>query len=218
MTYLKVWTSFLEIIKPLQYDEVGRLFEMMLLYADSGEEPEEFEGNERFIWPVAKQQIDLAIQKCETLRQNGLKGGRPKASETKENQTESKNNQDETKENQTKAYNINIKKSKDNDKVKDKSFTPPSVEEVKQYCQERSNGVDPQRFVDFYSSKGWMVGKNKMKDWRAAVRTWEKGDSGRQAPQKTVIAQQYSQRDYSGAQEKAAARFLAMCEEPGQAG
>ena len=54
-----------------------------------------------------------------------------------------------------------------------KRFTPPSVEEVKQYCNERKNSVDPESFVDFYSSKGWMVGKNKMKDWKAAVRTWE---------------------------------------------
>lgn len=54
-----------------------------------------------------------------------------------------------------------------------KRFVPPTVEEVKAYCLERGNCVDPQRFVDYYSSNGWMVGKNKMKDWKAAVRTWE---------------------------------------------
>ena len=54
-----------------------------------------------------------------------------------------------------------------------KRFIPPTVDEVRAYCQERQNGVDPQRFVDYYSSNGWMVGKNKMKDWKAAVRTWE---------------------------------------------
>ena len=54
-----------------------------------------------------------------------------------------------------------------------KRFTPPTVDEVRAYCQDRQNGVDPQRFVDYYSSNGWMVGKNKMKDWKAAVRTWE---------------------------------------------
>lgn len=53
-------------------------------------------------------------------------------------------------------------------------FTPPSMDEVRQYCIERRNRVDPQRFIDFYESKGWMVGKNKMKDWKAAVRNWEK--------------------------------------------
>ena len=54
-----------------------------------------------------------------------------------------------------------------------KRFTPPTVDEVREYCEERGNGVNPQRFVDYYSSNGWMVGKNKMKDWKAAVRTWE---------------------------------------------
>jgi len=51
---------------------------------------------------------------------------------------------------------------------------PPTLEEVTAYCKERSNNVDPQTFIDFYESKGWMVGKNKMKDWKACVRTWEK--------------------------------------------
>lgn len=60
------------------------------------------------------------------------------------------------------------------ERAKATRFTPPTLEEVTAYCQERSNNVDPQRFIDFYESKGWMVGKNKMKDWKAAVRTWEK--------------------------------------------
>ena len=62
-------------------------------------------------------------------------------------------------------------------------FTPPSVEEVAAYCRERKNSVDAERFCDFYVSKGWKVGKEPMKDWKAAVRTWEKRDdtySGKQ--------------------------------------
>ena len=58
--------------------------------------------------------------------------------------------------------------------VKPKRFTPPSLEEVKAYCVERKNGVDPQAFIDFYTSKGWKIGKEPMKDWQAAVRTWER--------------------------------------------
>ena len=54
-----------------------------------------------------------------------------------------------------------------------KSFTPPSLEEVKAYCSERHNNIDANSFINFYESKGWMVGKNKMKDWKACVRTWE---------------------------------------------
>jgi len=63
-----------------------------------------------------------------------------------------------------------------NDNIGANRFAPPTFEEVQAYCTERNNRVDARRWFDFYSAKGWMVGKNKMKDWRAAVRTWEKGD------------------------------------------
>lgn len=59
-------------------------------------------------------------------------------------------------------------------------FVRPSVEEISGYCRERGNGVDAQRFFDYYESKGWLVGKTKMTDWRAAVRTWERNDSAKQ--------------------------------------
>lgn len=54
-----------------------------------------------------------------------------------------------------------------------KIFTPPTLEDVTAYCRERGNSVDPKRWIDHYTSNGWKVGKNPMKDWRAAVRTWE---------------------------------------------
>ena len=53
------------------------------------------------------------------------------------------------------------------------------MNEVQSYCLERNNGVDAQKFVDFYTAKGWYVGKNKMKDWKAAVRTWENGNKNK---------------------------------------
>lgn len=58
-------------------------------------------------------------------------------------------------------------------------FVPPTYEEVKAYCDERKNHVDANKFIDFYESKGWMIGKNKMKNWQAAVRTWEQKDKER---------------------------------------
>jgi hypothetical protein len=57
---------------------------------------------------------------------------------------------------------------------KKKRFSPPSVDEIKLYCKERKNNINPENFKDFYESKGWMIGKNKMKNWKAAIRTWEK--------------------------------------------
>lgn len=58
-----------------------------------------------------------------------------------------------------------------------KRFFPPSVEEVKRYCVERGNNIDAAKFVDYYTANGWKVGKNPMKDWKAAVRTWERNNS-----------------------------------------
>ena len=58
--------------------------------------------------------------------------------------------------------------------IHNKYFKKPNIDDVKNYCILRKNNVDPETFIDFYESKGWMVGKNKMKDWKAAVRTWEK--------------------------------------------
>ena len=65
------------------------------------------------------------------------------------------------------------------DEPKRKRFVPPTIDEVKAYCRERQNGVDAERFIDYYTSNGWLVGKNKMKDWKAAVRTWERSSYGK---------------------------------------
>lgn len=82
---------------------------------------------------------------------------------------------------QQKDTNKNIKKEKKEKKDKKKDiygFTPPTLEEVISYCQERNNKINPIKWYDFYQAKGWMVGKNKMKDWKAAVRTWENNEKG----------------------------------------
>lgn len=63
-------------------------------------------------------------------------------------------------------------------------FAPPTIEEVSQYCLERNKGVDPNKWFNHYQANGWMVGRNKMKDWKAAVRTWEREDYKTQARKK----------------------------------
>lgn len=55
-----------------------------------------------------------------------------------------------------------------------KRFVRPTIDELRDYCGQRGNGVDPEAFIDFYDSKGWKIGNQPMKDWKAAVRTWEK--------------------------------------------
>lgn len=67
------------------------------------------------------------------------------------------------------------------DKAKAKRFTKPTIEDIKEYCIERNNFVDAEKFFDYYSSNGWKVGKNPMKDWKASVRTWEKNSTSEQS-------------------------------------
>lgn len=57
-----------------------------------------------------------------------------------------------------------------------KRFRKPTIEEIRVYCDERNNGIDAERFYDYYESKGWKVGKAPMKDWKASVRTWERNN------------------------------------------
>lgn len=64
-------------------------------------------------------------------------------------------------------------------KEKKDIFRKPTFEEVQAYCLERNNGIDPEQFIDYYESKGWVVGKSKMKDWKACVRTWERNRKGK---------------------------------------
>ena len=70
--------------------------------------------------------------------------------------------------------NFEKSESSDSSKSKAKAFSPPSIFEIESYCRERNNGIDAEWFHDFYQSKNWMVGKSKMKDWKASVRTWER--------------------------------------------
>jgi hypothetical protein len=70
----------------------------------------------------------------------------------------------------------------------EKRFSPPTVADITEYCFERENTVDAVRFFDHYTSNGWMVGKNKMKDWKAAVRTWEKTNLNNSTNGKSIIS------------------------------
>ena len=77
-----------------------------------------------------------------------------------------------------KQVNPLLENAKDNNTIVNNNTTysnkKPSVEEIKQYCLQRNNRIDAEQFFDFYESKNWYVGKNKMKNWQAAIRTWEK--------------------------------------------
>ena len=76
----------------------------------------------------------------------------------------------------TNIQNTNLKNTDiQNTKRENKQFTPPTLEDVAEYCKERNNNIDPMQFIDYYSARGWRFNNGgKMKDWRATVRTWER--------------------------------------------
>ena len=84
----------------------------------------------------------------------------------------------------TDNINININNTNLTDSNKKVRFKKPTIEEVKNYCILRNNNIDAESFIDFYESKNWQIGKNKMKDWKACVRTWERREAKKQTMSK----------------------------------
>lgn len=169
-------------------EEAGELIKALFAFAKRGEIAE-FSGALKMAFIIMSRQLDKDgikwQEKCEKNASNGSKGGRPK----KQTDFEETEKSERFFEKPKKADKDKEKdKDKEEDKEKDiiyadkpqtrKRFSPPSVEEVSAYCKERGSTVDAQRFVNYYSSNGWKVGRNPMKDWKAAVRTWERNNYG----------------------------------------
>lgn len=114
---------------------------------------------------------------------------------------------EEPKKNHKKTINRPLKDTNNNDNNVNNDnnnnssrFTPPTLEEVETYCRERDNQVDANNFINFYKAKDWMIGKNKMKDWKAAIITWESRDKKSQNTTKAksnIKFNQFPQREYS---------------------
>ena len=121
---------------------------------------------------------------------NGCNGGAPegncnakKQPKNNPNSTEKQPGQTSTKnKNRNKTKNKNNEESIEKVATKRAAFVAPSLQEVSDYISEKGYAVDARQFVDFYESKGWMVGSNKMKDWRAAVRTWTRRQNPANTP------------------------------------
>ena len=160
------YRSFWEAIEKLSDEDKLKSLNAIIEYGLNGIEPDA-SGVAAAMFLMAKPQIDANNKRY----QNGTKGGRPiTKSEPNNNQNITK---PEPKENVKVNVNVNDKK-KDTNVSKEKAtrFLPPTAEDVRLYCAEKGYAVDAERFIDFYESKGWFVGKNKMKDWKAAVRNW----------------------------------------------
>lgn len=172
------YTAYSDKFSNLSDDQFGKLVRIMLHYQTTGTAPIIDDPLIELSFNVVKFDMDKNNEKYERVvqrnRKNGEKGGRPKnPTEPKKpnglfgNPTEPKK-ADNDNENDNEHDNDNEIKRES----KAKRFTPPTITEVSDYCRENNYNIDAQRFVDFYESKGWMVGKNKMKDWKAAVRNW----------------------------------------------
>ena len=179
MKYLKVFTDFLEVAEGLSDGALARLFRAMLRYALDGTEPQ-MKSSERALWTVARQNIDRETAAYESKVKH-LQRGRSSVSKT----TRSVSEEDKDKEKE---------KDKDNDKDNDSlsSTEPrltaeerekkPSLEEVMSFSQEAGLNVDVQYFYNYYEANGWYIGKRPIRDWKAAVRSWESNGMDRERP------------------------------------
>ena len=190
--YVPIFFDWVEVTGELNAQEKGRLIDAIVLYAQGVDWQEQIKGNERYLFPAFKKQIDRANEISDvraTARIGKTKDNKQEQTTTNHNKNANNNNNNKEKEEEN-----------NKERVREKPlarFTPPMVQEVSAYCRERGNKVDAQRFVDFYASKGWRVGNQPMKDWKAAVRTWEQRDDSPAQPAKVVSAQQYQQREYT---------------------
>ena len=180
--YVPIFFDWSETTVDLSQEQKGNLIDGIVDYASMRRSMEdilaELSGIERVAFRFLKGQVD---------RFEEVSSARSRAGSIKPEQNE--------------ANDIKPQQKPSNESKPQQKFVKPTVEEVAAYCKERKNNVDPEAFVAFYESKGWKVGAQPMKSWKACIITWEKRDEKPQQ-KKTVIAQQYEQRDYSGVQEQ----------------
>ena len=206
------YRSYYDALKELPAEEFRDIVLAVCAYALDGEEPD-LSGVARAIFTLIRPTLEVGRSRAENrsrAEQTGLSeeqtGNRPEQTENKPEQTQNKRKQTDNKPEQTsKEKEKEREKESENDSYCSppppsgpKRFVPPTLAEVQSYVAERQSPVDPQGFIDFYASKGWMVGKTPMKDWKAACRnaeTWERWSrTGASAPPKKGLAQALTDR------------------------
>ena len=176
--------EYLAKTSKLTDEEVGRLFRALIDYHANGVVAD-LDGRESIAFDFIKEDIDKAeeayAKKCEQASKNRRKALLNESTSVNGGQRPS------TDVNERDNNNINIcnennnKKSSSKNIVTLKRFVPPTVEEIKAYCDERGTyWIDPEQFIDYYEARGWiMTNGKKMVDWKAAVRNWEKNEKNR---------------------------------------
>ena len=181
------YRSFKESLSELTDSDKLLMYEAISDYALDKTEPQ-LVGFPKALFSLIKPQLDANWKRFENGKKGaeyGCKGGAPKGNNNAlKAKTTPKQPQDKGKTTPNVNDNVNVFNVNDNAngnvvREKPKRFVPPSLQEIEDYCIERKNNVDAQKFFDFYTSKNWMVGSNKMKDWKASVRTWENRDKSK---------------------------------------
>ncbi len=148
--YFQYYETFEKVVQKFKTAEERENFRVKIInYGFYGIEPEELNEREELVWDIIKDMIDDQLHRREVNRENGKKRIIAEKKDEGEN-TQTENNSENK-----------------------KRFEKPTVEEVNEYCTERENGINANQFVDYYEARGWKIGNNSMKDWKAAVRTWE---------------------------------------------
>ena len=177
MDYVKVPVICVEAILALTVPERGRMLGSLLRYIQGSEEgAEEPRGNEYSLYLVLKAQIDKDKSISKMREENGRLGGVAKASKRWQVLANaSKNFSPPPSLPSPPTPPVSISPSpKEKPPKGGKKKVPPTLDEVRAYCLERRNGIDPQAFMDFYEARGWKYGQGRpVVDWKACVRTWE---------------------------------------------
>ena len=174
--YVPIFFDWLETTQDLKADEKGNLIDAVVSYAAGLEYAHLLNGATKIAFRFLKGQVDRNAAIAVARRQ--AREGKTNDNKTEQNAT----NDNKQEEGATNAINKNNKNKNNNNNQNNnncvgatqKRFTPPTMEEVLLYCLDRKNHVSAQKFIDHYTANGWKVGKNPMKDWKAAVRTWER--------------------------------------------
>ena len=175
-----IYRDWKNIFDKLTDDEAGKLIKHLFAYIND-ENPRSDRLIELVFEPI-KLTLKRDLKHWESVIEKRSLAGKASAEKRQQSSTNSTHvdSVQQSSTNSTDSDSV-IDSVIDTDKeviLKEKSsrFIPPTIDEVKIYCLERQNSVDPEKWYNFYKAKNWMIGKNKMKDWRAAVHTWEKSN------------------------------------------
>ena len=197
--YIPIYLDFVDAARELSDAETGRLIKALVTYARGEDWQDKIKGNEKYVFHFMTGYVDRHFEYLATQRERGKSGAQARLSGANAQSSAAKLGQANNNENNNNNNNDNENNNGVTVRAHSVRFTPPTIDELKVYCTEQGYKIDTDRFLAYYESNGWRVGRNPMKDWKAAVRTWVRNDAtGSQPSKPTPTAMQFEQRDYTG--------------------